>query len=71
MYEEIKLLEDFLTENIDNLSKEDIDLINEQIELMRQCNENFNRTLLTIETDQDIQKKINKDLKNYKGYTYV
>ena len=71
MDEEIKYLELFLSENEKHLSEADISILQNQIKLMKDCNEKLHKTLLIIETDQSIKDKVKKDLEKHKGYTYV
>ena len=67
----VKVLEQFLKEQIDNLSKEEAEAIKYQLELIKKCHENFHKVILKVETSEDIKKRLNDGLEKLVGIENV
>ena len=71
MIENINFLKEYLNQNKDILKENEITMIKEQIVILEKAYENIQKNLLDIESEENLQKKINEELTGLNGIAYV
>ena len=71
MIENINFLKKYLDDNKDILEEKEITMIKEQIIILEKAYKNIQKNLLDIESEQNLQKKINDELTDLNGIAYV
>ena len=62
MMNEFNALKIFLQENKDSLTDVEVEIIKAHIAYLENCNENLNKTLLTIENDEKLVEQLNSSI---------
>tara|TARA_B100001094_G_C17516931_1_gene478252 strand:- start:134 stop:349 length:216 start_codon:yes stop_codon:yes gene_type:complete len=71
MNHDIKVLQNYLIEHLDNLSSEEIDILKMQISFLEEHDRHFNKVLLEMENSKENKDLLNKEIANLKGLANV